>query len=196
MWPGSLRGCITWLNLSLHWLLGSASRATNQPAQVGRLERDVEFAERQGRHHNFTRGRWIFENAAQWTPGGGIEPRDDPVAILTLQCEFVAARLKYEERQFHATQNYITVQAGYHSHRVGPASPEQAFANLERFQQNVVELRDQLQSKQSELIHLGGNPDQPRRLAKRGSFQVVRLLLLTPHVPSDECSAVRVLPLA
>ncbi len=98
----------------------------------------------------------------------GIEPPDDPVAILTLQCEFLAARLKYEERQFHETQNSITVQASYHRDRVGPAPPEQAFANLQRFQQNVVKFREQLQAKQAELHEVRG-PTPAEQFAERRS---------------------------
>lgn len=129
-----------------------------------RLECEFEFAERQGCPHVFSAGRWVFENGAQWFGIRGAEPPlEDRTAVLVLLCEFLTAKLVQEERLFSECQSYISTQASYHKRGVGPAPAPEAFADLERFQKNIVELRERLQVTESELTTLRGPTPAQRR---------------------------------
>jgi hypothetical protein len=139
------------------------ARQADQP----RVEMDFEFAERQGCPQIHHAGRWLFENGAQWTEVGGIEPPEDQETLLALQCEFLTARLKEEKKSFTACQEYIGTQAEYHSMGAGPAPAEEAFTDLKRFHENVLNLREELQAKQTMLDGLRGPSAEERYNEKR-----------------------------
>lgn len=120
------------------------------------IESYDEFQARMNCPFVTTGGRYLFANGAQSNGTDHLEPPADPLELLPLEIEYLAARLKTEERQFNECKRYIITQAQYYALNAGPAPAEEAFTDLERFQKNVLATREEIEDKQTTLARLRG----------------------------------------
>lgn len=158
------------INLQIEFLNAKLQEeeAAYEAATTPKREHEGDFSDRQGCPRITHGGRWLYANGAQWTSQGGIEPPHEPEEKLRLKIEYLGAMLEREERLFNQCQTYINTQATYHSYGAGPAPAEEAFTDLERFQKNVLKLRQQLRAKERKLIDLHGQSPEQLYLEKRG----------------------------
>jgi len=115
-----------------------------------------EFAKRQGCPFVWLNEMALFENGARAKGEIHWEPPPDPQTLLQHKIEFVAAKLKQEETKSVQCQNYVVKQSEFHAMGAGPLPDEQAYADLETFQKNVLALRKEFAEKQAELKALNG----------------------------------------
>lgn len=145
-----------------------------------------EFTERMGCECIYARGHYLFANGGRSNGLLHRDPPTDTVALLTLQSEFLAAKVKQQERLFQQCKTFIATQSEFHGMGAGPAPPERAFEDLEIFQKNVLKLRKQLEMTQGRLKRrrgpTGDDVYQQRRSVDRAEAEEARQRLMSIEV--------------
>ena len=119
----------------------------------------LEFRDRMACEAIYVRehGAFLFANGAR-SYGGvrHVEPPHDPAELLSVQIEFLQAKLVQQESLRQQCDAYIVTQSDFHSLGAGPLPVPTAFDDLEQFQKTISELRELIGQKQTELAVLRG----------------------------------------
>lgn len=130
------------------------------------IESPKEFMARMNCRFIEVEGGYLFENGGRYLYGLRYEPPTDPAERLVLSIDYESKLLERAENRFTNCSNYIDTQSQYYALGAGPAPEDKVFADLKRFQEEVLILRKNVEALQTEYRKLIGPTPADRRAAQ------------------------------